>query len=192
MREGILELIQRDVLRQVEQALRSMSARGILLKGMALMLRAREEGPRSRRAPPARPRRPTSSPAAGPSSGAPPSRLGFQGVPDARPTSTHHLAPVTRQGIAVEVHTRLVAPYWGLPESEMLARVRPLASLGSIDTLDPEGLLLHAIVHCSQHCFSHGLRAAWDVLAIVRDRPALDWDRLARWVSGMRAPRALV
>jgi hypothetical protein len=72
----------------------------------------------------------------------------------------------------------------------MLARVRPLASLGSIDTLDPEGLLLHAIVHCSQHCFSHGLRAAWDVLAIARDRPALDWDRLARWVSGMRAPRA--
>jgi hypothetical protein len=189
VREGILELIQRDVLRQVDGALRSFGARGVLLKGMALMLRARADGtavsPRAtsdldvyvepHRAPTFRRRL---------------LDLGFQGVPDARPTSTHHLAPVTRQGIAVEIHTRLVAGYWGLPEPEMVARARPLATLESIDTLDPEGLLLHAVVHCSQHCFSHGLRTAWDILAILRQHPELDWSRLARWVSGMRAPRA--
>jgi hypothetical protein len=44
-------------------------------------------------------------------------------------------------------------------------------------------------VHCSQHCFSHGLRAAWDILAILRSAPDLDWDRIARWVRGMQAPR---
>jgi hypothetical protein len=189
VRESILELIQRDVLRQVEQALRSIDARGVLLKGMALMLRAREAGT-------AIPPRATGDldvyvePGRAPALRRRLLELGFEGAPDARPTSTHHLAPVTRQGIMVEVHTGIVAPYWGLPELEMLAGARPLASLESIDTLDPEGLLLHALVHCSQHCFSHGLRAAWDVLAILRERPALDWDRLARWVSVMRAPRA--
>ena len=55
--------------------------------------------------------------------------LGFRGIPDARPTSTHHLAAVTLQGIMVEIHTGITAPHWGLPETEMLRRVRPLASL---------------------------------------------------------------
>jgi len=189
VREGILELVQRNVLRQVEAALRSLGARGVLLKGMALMLRASEQGmaipPRAtgdidvyvepHRAPVLRRRL---------------LELGFQGSADARPTSTHHLAPVKLRGIMVEIHTRLVASYWGLPETEMLERARPLASLEALDTLDPEGLLLHSFVHCSQHCFSHGLRAAWDILAVLRDRPSLDWDRLARWVGDMRAPRA--
>jgi hypothetical protein len=71
----------------------------------------------------------------------------------------------------------------------MLRRAQPLEWAEGFDTLDGEGLLLHALVHCSQGCFSHGLRAAWDVLAILRGDPAIDWDRLARWVRGMRAPR---
>ena len=44
VREGIRELVQRDVLRQVEAGLASIGARGVLLKGMALALRARETG----------------------------------------------------------------------------------------------------------------------------------------------------
>ena len=36
VREGIRELVQRDVLRQVEAGLASIGARGVLLKGMAL------------------------------------------------------------------------------------------------------------------------------------------------------------
>ena len=189
VREGILELVQRDVLRRVDGALRTIGARGVLLKGMALMLRAHEEGA------PVSPRATTDIDVCVEPGRAPDLRrhlldLGFKGDPSARPTSTHHLAPVKSQGIAVEIHTRLVASYWGLPESEMLSRARPLASLASVDTLDAEGLLLHSVVHCSQHCFSHGLRAGWDIQAILRDRPAFDWDRLARWVSGMRAPRA--
>jgi hypothetical protein len=71
----------------------------------------------------------------------------------------------------------------------MLARAQPLGPLERLDTLDPEGLLLHAMVHCSQNVFSHGLRAAWDVLAILRMASQLDWDRLARWVSATRVPR---
>jgi hypothetical protein len=188
VREGMRELVQRDVLRQVTVGLRSLGVRGVLLKGMALALRSGEQG------------LPVASRATGdldvyvgPDHGPALRRrlleLGFRGAPDARPTSTHHLAPSTLQGILVEIHTRIAAPHWGLPEREMLGRARPLASAEALDTLDPEGLLLHALVHCSQHCFSHGLRAAWDVLAILRADPDLDWGRLTRWVGGMRAPR---
>ena len=188
VREGIRELVQREVLRQVEAGLRSVGARGVLLKGMALALRAREE------ADPVSPRATGDIDVyVGPDHGPVLRRrlleLGFRGVRDARPTSTHHLAPVTLQGILVEVHTRIAAPHWGLPETEMLGRARPLAGAEGLDTLDPEGLLLHSVVHCAQHCFSHGLRAAWDVLAILRSRPDLDWPRLSRWVAGMGASR---
>jgi Uncharacterised nucleotidyltransferase len=188
VREGIRELVQRDVLRRVELGLRSMGARGVLLKGMALTLRAREEGA------PVPPRATGDidlyvGPDRGPALRRRLLELGFRGAPDARPTSTHHLAPVTLQGILAEIHTRITAPHWGLPEREMLGRARPLASAEGIDTLDPEGLLLHSVVHCAQHCFSHGLRAGWDVLAVLRSCPDLDWERLTRWVVGMRAPR---
>jgi putative nucleotidyltransferase-like protein/radical SAM family protein/4Fe-4S single cluster protein len=188
MREGIRVLIQRDVVRQVEAGLASIGARGVLLKGMALAVRAQET-----RDP--LPPRATGDldvyvgPDHGPALRRRLLELGFRGAPAARPTSTHHLAGVSHQGILVEIHTGITAPHWGLPETEMLERARPLASCDRMDTLDPEGLLLHAVVHCSQHCYSHGLRAAWDILAVLRGAPDLDWDRVARWVRGMRAPR---
>jgi hypothetical protein len=188
VREGIRELIQRDVLRQVDAGLVSIGARGVLLKGMALALRARETGDRI-------PPRATGDldvyvgPDRAPAVRQRLLELGFQGAADARPTSTHHLAPVTRQGIMVEIHTGITAPHWALPEAKMLARARPLASTEALDALDAEGLVLHAMVHCAQHCFSHGLRAAWDLLAVLRECPDLDWERLGRWVRALRAPR---
>jgi hypothetical protein len=188
MREGIRALVQRDVLRQVEAGLASLGARGVLLKGMALALRAQETGD------PVPPRATGDidvyvGPEHGPALRRRLLDRGFHGAPGARPTSTHHLAGVTSQGILVEIHTGITAPHWGLPETEMLGRARPLSSSDRLDTLDAEGMLLHAVVHCSQHCYSHGLRAAWDILAVLRSAPDLDWDRLLRWVRGMRAPR---
>ncbi len=188
VRDGIVGLVQQEVLRQVGIGLREIGARGVLLKGMALQLRAREQGS-------AVPFRATGDvdvyvgPGQGPALRRCLLELGFHGDPDGRPTSPHHLAPVVLQGISVEIHTRIAAPFWRLPEAEMLARARPLRLADGFGTLDAEGLLLHALVHCSQSCFSHGLRAAWDVLAILRAEPGVDWDRLARWVGAMRAPR---
>ena len=188
MREGIVELIQQDVLRRVAVGLREIGARGVVLKGMALALRARALGI----AVPPRATGDIDVYVAGDRAPALRRRLlevGFRGEPDARPTSPHHLAPILLQGIAVEIHTGVAAPFWGLPDREMLARARPLDAAGELDTLDAEGLFLHAIVHCAQSCFSHGLRAAWDVLAILGMAPELEWDRLGRWVSAMRVPR---
>jgi hypothetical protein len=188
VREGIVALVQQDVLRQVGLALQDIGARGVLLKGMALQLLAQQHGDPI-------PPRATGDLDVYVGGGQGPAlrrrliELGFRGEPSARPTSPHHLAAVALQGISVEIHTRVASPFWGLPETEMLGRTRPLGLAEGFDTLDPEGLLLHALVHCSQGCFSHGLRAAWDVLAILRTSSAVDWDRLTRWVRGMRAPR---
>jgi hypothetical protein len=188
VRDGILELVQQEVLRQVGLGLREIGARGVLLKGMALRLLARQRGD-------VVPPRATGDldvyvgPEQGPALRRRLLALGFRGDPDARPTSPHHLAAVELRGISVEIHTRIAAPFWGLPEREMLERARPLERADGFDALDAEGLLLHAVVHCSQSCFSHGLRTAWDILAILRTDPGLDWDRLGRWVRAMRAPR---
>jgi hypothetical protein len=188
VRDGIVALVQQDVLRQVGIGLQAIGARGVLLKGMALQLLARQRGD-------VVPPRATGDldvyvgADEGPALRRRLLDLGFQGVADARPTSPHHLASVALQGISVEIHTGIAAPFWRLPEAEMLGRARPLGAAEGFDTLDAEGLLLHALVHCSQSCFSHGLRAAWDVLAILRMDPGLDWDRLARWVRAMRVPR---
>jgi hypothetical protein len=187
VRQGIGQLVQHDVLRRLAAGLRALGARGVVLKGTALALRAKEAGD-------AIPPRATGDldvhvgADLGPALRRHLLELGFRGTPDARATSTHHLAPVTLDGILVEIHTRIAAPHWGLPEAEMLARARPLAA-GELATLDAEGLLLHALVHCAQHGFSHGLRGAWDALAVLRVAPEVDWDRLARWVASMRAPR---
>jgi hypothetical protein len=188
VRDGIVALVQQDVLRQVALGLRDIGARGVLLKGMALQFLARQHGD-------AIPPRATGDldvyvgPGQGPALRRRLLRRGFRGEADARPTSPHHLAAIQLQGVSIEIHTRIAAPFWGLPEVEMLARTRPLALAEGLDALDAEGLLLHAMVHCSQSCFSHGLRAAWDVLAILRTAPGVDWDRLARWVRRIRAPR---
>jgi hypothetical protein len=189
IRDGVRGLVQEEVLRQVEIGLHEVGARAVLLKGMALRLRAAERG--SEVPPP----RATGDldvyvgAATGPVLRRRLIERGFRGDPDARPTSPHHLAPIALQGVLVEIHTRIAAPFWGLPEAELLERAQPLGSFERLATLDAEGLLLHALVHCAQGVFSHGLRAAWDVLLVLRLSPDVDWDRLGRWVGASRVPR---
>jgi hypothetical protein len=79
--------------------------------------------------------------------------------------------------------------FWGLPESQMLERRAGVTLLPRLATLDTEATLLHAVVHCTSHLFSHGLKAAWDVGECLQ-AAEIDWERLWRWVDQMPAPRA--
>lgn len=114
---------------------------------------------------------------------------GFDGPPGTLRTAPHHLARVTFRGVPVEIHTGLLPAFWGLPEAEMLARRRRLPALSRLTTLDREATLLHAVVHCTSHLFSHGLKAAWDVRECLEGEP-LDWDLLSGWVARLTAPRS--
>jgi hypothetical protein len=82
---------------------------------------------------------------------------------------------------------------WGLPEREMIARARPIRADGfeRLDTLDAEGMLLHAAFHASAHVFTHGLKSAWDIASLIdRDGSSLDWERVRRWAQASSVARA--
>ncbi len=187
--EGLHDLSQREILRRLNDALESMSETGVLLKGGAILALDQDNpGTLDRRS-------------AGDIdvfvSSARASELraallasGFTGTAAAERTGPHHLAPVMFNGVQVEIHTGIMPSFWGLPETAMLRRARPLPHLKSLSTLDPEGMILHALVHSSAHVFSHGLRAGWDVAWLLERFPSIDSMRLARWARQTAMPRA--
>jgi hypothetical protein len=62
--------------------------------------------------------------------------------------------------------------------------------LQSLRTLDGEGLLVHAVMHTSLHCFRTAFKLAWDVAQVLELFPTLDWKRVEKWVQHSSAPRA--
>ena len=185
MSDGFRELVQREVIQRVAGALRDLGGRGVLLKGTALLLRKASDLP---------PRATTDvdilvEPRLAPLLRAHLLERGFEGASEAGPSAEQHLEPIFYQGMAVEIHTRIMPPFWGLPETEMLAGVRTLDDTDVLATLSPEAMLLHAGTHASAAFFSFGLKTAWDVLTILRTDPDLDWERLAALANASRAPR---
>jgi len=187
LRDGLRELVQIDALERIDRALMALGGRGVLLKGAALLARRSgaavvraagdidvlvEEGlaHRLRRALLAE---------------------GFSGDPLAARSAPHHLAGIAWRGVTIEIHTGLMPGFWGLPERQMLACVEPAPGYACLDTLDPEGLILHAIAHATTHLFGQGQKTGWDVehLLAGAGRP-IDWPRLTRWVQACRVPRA--
>lgn len=192
--EGLIELFQRDVIRVLASAVSDVGTRGILLKGAA-MLAIEQFGEKG-----------LSSPSLFPRRGAgdvdilvPPdaasklrNRLldtGFAGVIDDSRTGPHHLAPVAWRGVTVEIHSRIMPRAWGLPERALEDSATSLPGLPSLATLDPEGMLLHAIVHSTAHLFSYGIRAGWDA-SWITDRYDVSGDRLRSLVHLTAMPRA--
>lgn len=190
VRDGLRELVQREVIRRLATALGDLDAVGVLLKGSALMM----AGPAPGSARAARASGDVDIYVDRRHADTLRRRLlatEFVGDAEAAPNAPHHLAPLVFQGVLVEIHTRLVPPFWGLPEADLLTRARPLDGMSPLSVLSPEGLLLHAGAHTAEDSFSHGLKTAWDILWIREKWPGVDWERLARWVEASRAPRGI-
>ncbi len=184
--DALREIVQREAIAEVADALGELGGRGVLLKGAALLVRAPEG-----RAP-----RATSDVDVLVNPGLAVElrrRLvdrGASGVRDGGPSTNHHLEPIFWRGVPVEIHTRIMPAVWRLPERDMLATARPLPGSGALATLGPEASALHAAVHLSASFFSFGLKTAWDLIQAVQDEAAFDWERLAAWADGSGAPRA--
>jgi hypothetical protein len=187
LRDGFRELMQRDALRYLGGTLQVVGGTGVLLKGAARLALADMESHAPTRA--------TGDldvyvePALAPVVRRKLLETGWKGEIDGMLPATHHLALVSWQGIPLEIHTRIMPAFWGLPEEDMLAHAQPVPGMPSFATLDPEGFLLHAGVHVSTHLFSQGLKTAWDILWVLERWRELDEERLARWVSALRVPR---
>ena len=190
LREGRRELVQRTVLDTIDAELHEMGSRGILLKGAALLARdnARggENGQLPRRSagdidilvPEARARDLWERLSR---------RNGTPGSPG-RQTGPHHLPAVTVNGLPIEIHTRIMPSFWGLPENEMVSHAEPLTRYASLSSLDTEGMILHALMHSASHMFGCGLKAAWDVAWLLERHPHLDEARLRDWIERCAMP----
>ncbi|MGE0448800.1 MAG: nucleotidyltransferase family protein [Vicinamibacterales bacterium] len=190
---GMVDVMRERTLREtvvrIDSALRALGGRGVLLKGTALLMRA-PLGVVSRAT--------SDVDVLVAADLAGPLRTyllahGFDGAADADPSTSHHLAPVSRAGVEIEIHTRIMKTYWGLPEERLVASAEPLppwAGCAALSTLAPEGIVLHSLVHLSASFYSFGLRSAWDVLAVLRGAPDFAWDRLAELVASCAVPRA--
>ncbi len=192
VKESLLDLTQKEVLRRLSEALLSMGETGVLLKGGALIGTEAFSEP----VPGALPRR-----AAGDidllvsESAAAPLRNhllrgGFRGKSGATRTGPHHLAPLSFNGLPVEIHTHVMPAFWGLPEVEMVSHARDVPGLPGLATLDAEGMLLHALTHSTAHLFSLGLRAAWDARWLLDRNQSLEVERLASWIDRLEMPRS--
>ena len=188
LKQGRRELVHRTVLGVLDAELAELGASAMLLKGAALMVRT------SRDEPGRLPRRGVGDIDILVRDGAAEAlrkRLlerGWSGSADARRTGPHHLAPVFLHGLSVEIHTRIMPWFWRLPEREMLGRAQPASNYRSLSTLDTEGMMLHALMHCAAHLFGCGLKAAWDVAWLLEREPGLDVDRLRSWADGCAMP----
>ena len=193
VRSSVVDLSQREVLRRLDDALSALRSRGVLLKGGAV-LAIDEFGSRGGRG--VLPRR-----GAGDidiqvaEADAPLLRdalleMGFKGERNSLRTGPHHLAPLCNNGVVVEIHTRIMPEFWGLPEADMLRHTVPVDGLPSLATLDGEGMMLHAMVHSTAHLYSHGMRAAWDAAWLLDRSPSLDVNRMRDWISRLAMPRS--
>ena len=187
-RSAMIDLIKRAALAQLDACLGAVGARGVLLKGTALLAtaagaqrgRLRSTGDidllvTGGRAAELR-------------------RLllarGCDGDANASRSAAHHLAPVSFRGLAIELHERILPRSFGLPEDELLARVQAVPGMQALDVLDAEGFVLHTLLHCSAHVFAFGLKTAFDLAWVLDARPDLDWQRIVAWAQACRLPRA--
>jgi hypothetical protein len=184
--DGLRELVQRHIIGEIDGILGDLGARGVLLKGGAMLVRtSRGRIPRS-----------TADidllvdPAVGPALRNQLIDRGFEEGSGRGHDTYHHLEPISFQGVTVEIHTRLMARFWGLPERELLTDRLPVSEWPSLDTMGAEALAFHAVVHTSSSFYSYGLKAAWDLRVLAEAYPELDWARLARWARTLPAPRA--
>jgi pyruvate-formate lyase-activating enzyme len=187
LREGRRELVQRFVLDTIDRELTDMNARGVLLKGAAFLARDADDANGF-------PRRGSGDIdiVVAPSRAVELwQRLNRRNGSNAEPgkrTGPHHLPPVFVSGMPVEIHTRIMPSFWHLPEREMLDHAETLAQYKSLSTLDTEGTMLHAMMHCASHVFGCGLKTAWDIAWALDRNPSVDVARLKKWIDQSAMP----
>lgn len=186
LREGFREVIQREALRNLSEVLDRRGVHGIVLKGGVFL-----HGPGAD--PPAPSRSTGDLDVWVPEAVASDLRsallsFGWEGDAAALRTAPHHLAPVAFRGVLLEIHTRLMPSFWGLPEQEMREASVPLDGWPGLRRLDPAGFLLHTAMHSGTTLFSVGLKAAWDMASVIEGHTAPDWNRLTDWVGRSKVP----
>ena len=177
-------LVQRDALREIAAAARAVGARGVILKGGALLaLDAQTSGQLPLRsccdldvyfAPDVAAR--VHGALAG---------RGFRVCEDGLSVGArgrHQLPGLVKGAVSIEIHQTLLPAFCGAPQRAMLRGARAVedAELHGLRVLAPEAFLLHSALHCSKHLWTHGLKVAYDCAWIIERFPDLNWKWLER------------
>ena len=187
MIEAMRTFVQRDAIVQLAQIARELGVRGTLLKGGALLaLDAQTSGQLPVRACCDLDVHFHSADA--PRVHARLIELGYRASADESTlnvASGHQLPPLGKGAVSIEIHQTLLPAFCGLPEATMLRTARALKApaLRGLRVMRPEAMILHAILHCSKHGWSHGMKAAHDVAWLCERFPDLNWRWLARLVA---------
>jgi len=188
IKDGLAEVVSRQALRHINLALEKIDGVGVILKGAALIHMNTVGGGNDSNLRAQGDIDIYITPELAPLLRSELLRQGFSGSIDAPRAAPHHLAPVFFQGIPIEIHTKIMPDFWGLPEKVMLSRARPLG-VTRLCTLNAEGMMLHAGMHASSHLFTHGLKTAWDLQWLLINFTDLDWDWLTSLIESSRIPR---
>lgn len=107
----------------------------------------------------------------------------------------HHLPPMVRGRVVVEIHWQLFQDDLGhaVAAGQLLARAVPSHMSPSARTLSPEDLLLHICIHAAgHHVLDTGLRPLCDVQAILlRHGDTLDWNAVVERAHSWNVTRSV-
>lgn len=115
---------------------------------------------------------------------------GCQGERNAPRSGPHHLAAVSYRGIPIEIHTRIMPSFWGLPEDELIATARPLRNCPTLTVMSPEAMIVHETAHLATHLFAYGMKFAYDLWRFQRMSINVDWQQVTAWGMRCASPRA--
>lgn len=176
LRSSLRQLLLRDALAALSSALQTLGTEAVLLKGAAMLLLEgrRTTGDIDLWLPPASAQKLHHF--LQQENGWEP-----QGV-----AARHHLIPLVRRGVILEIHTALMPKFWGLPDA-LTAGTIP-TSLPNLRALRPEAFLIHTAVHCTKHGFTQAFKSAWDVRWALHQ--GLDFPLLESLVRELRLPAA--
>lgn len=180
-------LAQKHALREIAAVARAVGATGILLKGGAMLALDDETMGQL----PARACCDLDvyfAPAAAPRVHARLIELGYtmdESQSTLNEASGHQLPALSKGPLSIEIHQTLLPRFCGLPEKTMIGSARALRApeMRGLRVMKPEAMLLHCVMHCAKHGWSHGLKAAYDVVWICQRFPNLNWHWLARLVA---------
>jgi hypothetical protein len=119
----------------------------------------------------------------------------YQTAEDLAVQISHHLPPLQKGAVGLEVHYQLSPPQDSVEVDieGVLARTRPVPGLGQLRQLCDEDLVLHLCFHAANnHVLEMGLRPLCDLQAVLRQAAGtLDWTDLARRAKEWKCERSV-
>jgi hypothetical protein len=109
--------------------------------------------------------------------------------------TSHHLPLLQKGAVGLEVHYQLSPPQDSVEVDieGVLARTRPVPTVGQVRQLCDEDLVLHLCFHAANnHVLEMGLRPLCDLQAVLRQTSTtLDWTQIGRRATEWRCERSV-